>query len=292
MHATLARQTLSRYYRLTKPGIIKGNLFTAAAGFLLAAGSDVNFGRMAATLAGIALSIGAGCVFNNVIDRSIDQKMGRTKQRELVQGTISVMSAVGYGSVLVCGGLGLLAVYANLLTVAVGITGLVFYVLLYAVAKRASTLGTVIGSVAGAIPPVAGYTAAANTLDAGAYLLFLILALWQMPHFYAIAMYRLSDYKAAGLPVLPAVKGMRTTKIYILLYVVTFTFAAAGLAIYGYTGYVYLAVMTLLGSIWLGKGLQGFKTTDNNRWARMMFGYSLIVMVTFSVLVGASKLLP
>jgi protoheme IX farnesyltransferase len=287
-----SNSTFSRYYRLTKPGIIKGNLFTAVAGYLLAAGFDFVWLNLIGTLAGVAFVIGSGCVFNNVIDRDIDKKMARTKRRELVQGTISVKVALAFATILGLAGFVCLAIFANWLTVAVGLVGMLFYVVIYAIGKRASSLGTVIGSISGAIPPVAGYTAAAGHLDNAAFLLFLIMALWQMPHFYAIAMYRLKDYSAAGIPVLPAVKGMRTTKIYILLYVVAYTIAAVSLSFLDYTGLTYLIVMMVLGMLWFLKGIQGFKTKDDDKWARMMFGYSLVVMTTWSVLICANELLP
>jgi protoheme IX farnesyltransferase len=287
-----SNSTFSRYYRLTKPGIIKGNLFTAVAGYLLAAGFDFVWLNLIGTLAGVAFVIGSGCVFNNVIDRDIDKKMARTKKRELVQGTISVKVALAFATALGLAGFACLAIFANWLTVAIGLVGMLFYVVIYAIGKRASSLGTVIGSISGAIPPVAGYTAAAGHLDNAAFLLFLIMALWQMPHFYAIAMYRLKDYSAAGIPVLPAVKGMRTTKIYILLYVVAYTIAAVSLSFLDYTGLTYLIVMMVLGMLWFLKGIQGFKTKDDDKWARMMFGYSLVVMTTWSVLICANELLP
>jgi protoheme IX farnesyltransferase len=287
-----SNSTFSRYYRLTKPGIIKGNLFTAVAGYLLAAGFDFAWLNLIGTLAGVAFVIGSGCVFNNVIDRDIDKKMARTKKRELVQGTISVKVALAFATALGLAGFACLAIFANWLTVAIGLVGMLFYAVIYAIGKRASSLGTVIGSISGAIPPVAGYTAAAGHLDNAAFLLFLIMALWQMPHFYAIAMYRLKDYSAAGIPVLPAVKGMRTTKIYILLYVVAYTIAAVSLSFLDYTGLTYLIVMMVLGMLWFLKGIQGFKTKDDDKWARMMFGYSLVVMTTWSVLICANELLP
>jgi protoheme IX farnesyltransferase len=287
-----SNSTFSRYYRLTKPGIIKGNLFTAVAGYLLAAGFDFAWLNLIGTLAGVAFVIGSGCVFNNVIDRDIDKKMARTKKLELVQGTISVKVALAFATALGLAGFACLAIFANWLTVAIGLVGMLFYVVIYAIGKRASSLGTVIGSISGAIPPVAGYTAAAGHLDNAAFLLFLIMALWQMPHFYAIAMYRLKDYSAAGIPVLPAVKGMRTTKIYILLYVVAYTIAAVSLSFLDYTGLTYLIVMMVLGMLWFLKGIQGFKTKDDDKWARMMFGYSLVVMTTWSVLICANELLP
>jgi heme o synthase len=172
-----------------------------------------------------------------------------------------------------------------------GVVAMVDYLLLYAVAKRRSVYGTIVGSVAGALPITAGYTAVTGSFDVGALLLFLILALWQMPHFYAIAMFRLRDYRAADIPVLPAVDGLRAAKTQIVVYVVAFYAVVALLAALGYVGWVYLAVMTILSAMWLAKGLQGFRANDDERWARKMFGFSLIVLLAFSFLIATDSFL-
>jgi protoheme IX farnesyltransferase len=280
------------YYSLVKPGIIRGNLITATAGFLLASKTDIDARLLLATLAGTALIIASGCVFNNYMDRSIDKKMARTKKRALVQGIISGRNAIAYAIVLGVLGLSVLAVLVNVLTAVIGLLGLFFYVIVYGYWKRRSTLGTVVGSISGAVPPVAGYTAVTSQLDAAALILFLILVCWQMPHFYSIAIYRRKDYATAGLPVLPVKKGMHLTKIYILLYIAGFTAVASLLTVFGFTGYVYLTMAIALGLAWFWKGLAGFKVTDDVHWARGMFFFSLLVITVLSATISAEALLP
>jgi heme o synthase len=288
---TPMQQTIRSYYLLTKPGIIRGNLFTATAGFLLGSMGIIDWVMLPVVLAGVALVIASGCVFNNYIDRGIDQKMKRTKKRALVTGAISGKAALAYGSALGLAGFALLAAFTNWLTVLVGAVGYIFYVVIYGIAKRKSPFGTVVGSVSGAIPPVAGYTAAAGMLDGGALILFAILTFWQMPHFYSIAMFRSKEYAAAGIPVLPLVKGMRVTRLYIMLYIVAFIGAIGALTAFGYAGYVYLAPAIVLGLLWFFKGLSGLNTMEDEKWARMMFGYSLLALLGSSVMICVDSVL-
>ncbi len=279
-------------YRLTKPGIIYGNLFTATSGFLLASRLHVHYALLFATLTGIALVIASACVFNNIIDRGLDALMTRTKKRALVTGDINEHVASLYAMLLGAVGFMILALHTNLLTVGLGIIAFLDYVILYGIAKRRWVIGTIVGSVAGALPPAAAYTAVTNRFDSGAALLFLILVLWQMPHFYAIAMYRYEDYKKAGLPVLPVKKGMAHARQQILGYIAAFTLAAGGLTVFGYTGYIYLAVVSLLGLSWLWKGLYGLKKFDDTMWGRKMFLFSLIVITVLSVIIPLGAKLP
>lgn len=282
------------YYNLTKPGIIYGNDISATAGFLLASSlaDSFDFGLLVATLLGISLVIACGCVVNNYIDRGLDQKMARTQKRALVSGEISTRSALIYGVVLGLLGFLVLTIYTNFLTVLLGMVGLFSYLVLYSVGKRQSEHGTLIGTIAGATPIVAGYCAVTNSFDAAALLLFLAMAFWQMPHFYAIAMFRAKDYAAAGLPVLPVKKGVSITKLQIVLYIVAFIVEAAMLSVLGYTGNIYLAVMLAVGLYWLYKAYAGIKAKDSVKWARGMFGFSLIVLLTFSFMLSVGALLP
>lgn len=283
---------IKEYYHLTKPGIIYGNLITAAGGFLLASKGHIQFGLFLATLAGTSLVIASACVFNNYIDRGIDQKMERTKQRAMVKGAISGPAALTYGTILFILGAVILVRYTNFLTLGIGLVAFIVYVAVYGVGKRRSVHGTIIGSVAGAAPVVAGYTTVTNRFDLGALILFAILVLWQMPHFYSIAMYRLDEYKAAEIPVLPLKTSMRTTKIQIVAYIVAFIVAVAALTAFGYAGYTYLVVMVLLGLAWLRLGFQGFNATDDAAWARKMFRFSLIVILSLSVVLAVGSVLP
>jgi len=285
------RDTLTTYYQLTKPGIIYGNALAAIGGFLLASKGHFDLLLFAAMLVGSSLVIASGCVFNNYLDREIDANMARTKKRALVSGRVSGASALVYASVLGLVGFTALAAYTNWLTVGIGVVGIVFYVIVYGFAKRHSVHGTLVGAISGATPPVAGYCAVTGHFDLGALLLFLILVFWQMPHFYAIAMYRAKDYAAAKIPVLPVVKGLQVTKVQMLVYVISFVFATALLTRFGYTGYSYLAAMTLVGVVWLKKCLQGFSAPNSDIWARSMFKFSLIALLVFCLMISIDNVL-
>lgn len=281
-----------KYYRLTKPGIIYGNALTATGGFLLASKGHIDAGLFAAMLGGLALVIASACVFNNYTDRDIDAKMARTKARALVSGAISARNALIYATLLGSAGSIILGLYTNSLAQAVALAGLFAYVVLYSLAKRRTVHGTVIGSISGAVPPVVGYCAVTNHLDGGALLLFLILVFWQMPHFYAIATYRSKDYAVARIPVLPLKAGLRNTKLQMVGYIIAFIVASLLLSVFGYTGYSYLAVMSLVGLAWLALALQGFKAKDSNAWARKLFRFSLIVTLVFSIMISINAWVP
>jgi protoheme IX farnesyltransferase len=240
----------------------------------------------------MSLVIGCGCVLNNIIDRGIDRRMARTEKRALVTGRIKPRDAAIFGVVLGSIGFALLALFVNILTVAVGAVGLFFYLVMYGVGKRRDPIGTVIGSVSGAAPIAGGYTAATGRLDGAAVILFLSMVCWQMPHFFAIAMYRLKDYQAARLPVLPVRHGSRATKIQIVVYILLFGVAVSLLTILGYTGYVYLSVMVITSAWWLKQGIDGFRASDEEQWARHTFLCSLIVLLVFCAAVSVGALLP
>lgn len=277
---------VKQYYQLTKPGIIYGNLISAAAGFLLGSRWHVHPILLLATLLAIACIIASACVFNNYIDRNIDAKMPRTKNRALVTKTVSVRSALMFATLLGIVGFIVLILFTNPLTVLMGIIAYVDYIVFYAIGKRKSVYGTIIGSIAGAMPLVAGYTSATNTFGIGGLLLFAILVIWQMPHFYAIAIYRLKDYENAMLPVLPVEKGIATTKIQIVSYVGVFIIATLLLTFFKFTGILYFIVMTISGFSWLLFGISGFFATDNKQWARKMFFASLLVLLLFSLMIS------
>jgi protoheme IX farnesyltransferase len=274
--------------------VVFGNLLTAAAGFLLAASIQHHFDITVfyGVLVGTGLVIACGCVANNYIDRSLDRKMSRTRKRASVTGEIPLRTGIIYSVILGLTGFLILAVYTNWLTFGVGALGLFFYLVMYSVGKRRSVWGTVIGSVSGATPILAGYTAVTGQIDAGAVTLFLIMTFWQMPHFYTIAMYRFKDYQAAGLPVLPIKKGMEATKLQIIGFVIAFMAATTALSILGYTGYIFALVMASLGIFWLWRGVSGFKAQDDIAWGKSMFLYSLNVLVALSVMVAVGAILP
>lgn len=272
---------LKKYYDLAKPGIVYGNSIAVIGGFFLASKGHINIWLFVSALVGSALVMGSGCVFNNFLDRTIDKRMARTKKRALVSGSISGPAALTYGAVLGVIGLALLLWQTNILTMLIGVAGLFFYVVVYGFAKRRTTHSTLVGSISGALPPVAGYCAVSGRLDLGALLLFLVLAFWQMPHFYAIATYRRDEYAAAKLPILTVVKGVKRAKIEMLLYIVGFIIASVLLWASGYAGVVYLVAVSLVGLYWLWLAVKGFQASNDDKWARGLFGFSLIVLLVF-----------
>lgn len=284
--------SIKEYYRLTKPGIIRGNIMTAAAGYLLASEGDVDFWTLLATLVGIALIIAGACVLNNYIDRDIDSRMERTKKRALVTGAISTSNAIIYACGLEIVGFWVLASYTNAITVIIGTIGMFSYVVLYGYFKRASVHGTLIGSISGATSLVAGYCAVTGRFDRLALLLFIIMASWQMPHFFAIGIYRLKDYKEANLPILPAKRGIAVTKRQIIIYIVIFMIAASLLTVFNYTGYTYLIIMMTLGALWLRLAVKGVEAKDDIKWGKQIFGFSLLTLLAFSLLIAIDNFLP
>ncbi len=263
-----------------------GNAITAAAGFALASKEHFNPWLFLAAITGLSLIVAAGCVFNNYMDRNIDKKMTRTQTRALATGAISVKNALIFAVALGALGSAVLALFTNLLALLVAYAGFVIYVFFYGLLKYRTMYGTEIGSIAGAVPPVVGYCAASHQLDGGALLLFLIIALWQMPHFFAIALFRSKEYAAASIPVLPLVKGINITKIRMVLYTLAFVASTILLTFYGYTGYAYLSVAVLLGLMWLMLCLKGFKAASNEKWAHKMFRFSLIVVTILCIMIS------
>lgn len=265
---------------------------TAAAGFLLASKGNVAFWTLLATLVGTSLIIASACVFNNYLDRGIDKKMERTKKRALVTGAISVPAAITYACVLGIAGFGVLAAYTNAITVVVGAVGIFSYVVLYGYFKRSSVHGTLVGSISGATSLVAGYTAVTGRFDLLALLLFLFMAAWQMPHFYAIGTYRLNDYKKAGLPILPVKRGIAATKRQILFYIVLVMISVSSLTLFHYAGLAFLAVMLVVTTLWLRLAIKGFRVKDNVKYGHQIFGFSLLTLLAFSLMISVTHYLP
>jgi len=270
------------YYLLTKPGIILGNLIPLMAGFLLASKGNFDGWLFLATLLGLSFVMASGCVLNNVIDLKIDKKMDRTQNRPLVKGLMSHQSAIGFASILGLLG-GLILFYAtNLLTLALAGVGFFVYVVLYSLWKCHTVYGTAIGSIAGAIPPVVGYCAVSNRFDLGAFVLFMMMVLWQMPHFFSIALYHLEDYRKAHIPVLPVIKGVFRTKIHMIVYIALFILASALLTYFKYTGYVYLLTVFVVSLTWLLASIAGFRSKNTTVWGKQMFYVSLVVIMAIS----------
>ena len=278
---------IKQYLQVTKPGIIFGNLISVVGGFLLASKGSIDYPLFLATLVGVSLVVASGCVFNNYIDRDIDKKMERTKNRVLVKGLIAPSVTLVYATVLGIAGFALLYIAANPLAMWLAVMGFVAYVGVYSLyMKRHSVYGTLIGSLSGAAPPVIGYCAVTNEFDAGALILLAIFSLWQMPHSYAIAIFRFKDYQAANIPVLPVVKGISVAKNHITVYILAFMIATLMLTLVGYAGYKYLIVAAAVSVWWLGMALRGYKTENDSVWARKLFVFSIVAITSLSVMMS------
>ncbi len=278
---------IKNYVLVAKPGIVFANLISAAAGFFLASKGRVDGVALPATLIGISLVVASGCVFNNCADRKIDRKMIRTRHRALAQGLIKLPIALSYATILAIAGLALLWAATNLLAVSIVLAGLVIYVGVYSLyLKRNSVYAALIGSFAGAAPPLAGYCAVTGRFDWGAVILLSIFSLWQMPHCYAIAVFRFDDYTAAGIPVLPVKQGTAAAKKHMVGYILAFMAATLMLTAGGYTGYRTFAVATVLGLSWLYLAWWGYKASNERLWARKLFIFSILTIFILSVMMS------
>ncbi|MEO7904989.1 MAG: heme o synthase, partial [Candidatus Saccharimonadales bacterium] len=253
----------------------------------------IDFGLLLSLTIGTTLVIAGACALNNYLDQDIDQLMQRTKKRVLVTGEVSSRGALIFAVMLAVIGIGILSLWTNLLFVWVGVAGFVTYVWLYgALSKRRSIHGTLVGSISGAMPILAGYVAVSGSIDTAAVLLFIMIFAWQFPEFYSIAIYRFKEYKAAGIPLLPIVKGVKRTKVEIAIYTTVFVAATLSLTPLGYTGYIYFIVMAGLGLRWIILSARGFSTDDDDAWARKMFGFSMITILGLCVMLSVGPVLP
>lgn len=286
-------QKIRAYLHLLKPGITVSNTLSAMAGFFLGVSVTGVFDgvRLGGMVLGIAGIIGSACVANNVIDWKIDARMKRTKRREIVTGVVSRLTATIYAFLLGAAGFALLIAATNVLTVVLGVVAYFSYVVLYGWAKRTTIWSTLIGTLPGALPLVAGYTAVTGWLDVAAIILFIMMLSWQMAHFYAIAMFRHKEYEAANLPIWSVARGLASTKRQLYLYVGLFVLSAPLLSVAGYTGWVYAIAMPAVGLVWVVRGLKDY-SGDEVAWARRMFFVSLFVLLIMLALIAIGGFLP
>lgn len=280
------------FLALIKIGIVNSNLVTTFTGLWLAFQfsnrhflDEINL--MLYTLIGAALIIAGSGAMNNFIDRDIDPFMTRTKSRPTVTGRFKPMAVLSISlTFLVVGEI--LLFMASVSAGVWGLAGIISYVVLYTMwSKRKHVSNTIVGSISGAIPPVIGWAAVEPSLGWGALALFLIMFVWQPPHFYALAMKRTEEYRAAGIPMLPVIKGFAYTKRSMLLWILVL-FPLPFLLMQ--LGTWFLVLATVLNFGWLALSLKGFKAKDDLKWANGMFIYSLnymtimfVSMIIFSI---------
>lgn len=283
-------------FETIKIGIIKSNLIAMIAGVSMA--MFVNglslfdkIGTIALAFLGSAMVIGAAGVFNNLYDRDIDSIMMRTKNRPTVSGIVGVGSGLILGTWIALGGL--VALYlASPLAACFGFLGLFLYVVPYTMwTKRRTVYNTEVGSLSGAMPPLIGWGAISSDIShPGAIALFLLMLIWQMPHFYAIAIRRLEEYRAANIPMLPVVKGIRRTYIQMNVYLVALFLCS--FLFWSFNPYIAVA-NALLSLGWLVLSIVGYRRKQEEKWARSMFIFSLNhITVLLMMIIGYSLVAP
>lgn len=284
-----AQKTWKDYIEVTKPGINTHNILVTFAGFWLAAGLQTvhHLGLLLLTLLGTTLVIAGSCTLNNFYDRDIDPYMKRTKNRAVADGRMKPSIALWYGILLAASGFSILAIGVNPLSALLAFVGFFVYVVVYTMwLKRTSTLSTVVGGISGAVPPIIGWVAYTNSLDLSAWALFLVLFMWQPPHFFALAMLKTEEYRQAGIPMLPVVRGFTETKKQILIFTLLLLPSSLILFFTGVSSLFYLMVALLLGVFYIILAIKGFFAEDDNKWARQAFLYSLLYLtIIFFVMI-------
>ena len=230
------------FWQLTKPRVVALLVLTAWVGMMLASEGLPHLALMAVASLGIAMVSGAAAAFNHVLDQKIDARMARTRLRPLPTGRLSNAQAVSFAFALAAAGFVLLLLAVNALTAWLTLAGLFGYAVVYTVfLKRATPQNIVIGGVAGALPPVLGWTAMTGTVGAEALVLMMIIFTWTPPHFWALAIHRVEDYRRAGLPMLPVTHGVEFTRTLVLLYTVLLLAVCLLPYLVGMSGLLYLA---------------------------------------------------
>ena len=270
--ATVAPRTrASDYVALAKPRLNVLVVGSALAGYAMAGSQSMSTPAVLWTVLGTGLVAGGASAFNQIIERDADGLMRRTRMRPLPDGRLAWREAVGYASILSLTGLLILAAGVNLLSAAVALATLASYAVIYTPLKRRTSFATVVGAIPGALPPVIGWAAADNSLSQGAWVLFGIVFLWQLPHFLAIAwMYR-EDYARAGFPMLPVIEpDGRSTARQVVVYTAALLPLALAPTLIGMTGTLYFVCALVLTAMFLGMSIR-FATTRTVRDARRLF---------------------
>jgi protoheme IX farnesyltransferase len=265
------------YFTLTKPRIMTLLLLTGAAGMFVGAQGVPPLGLLAVTMLGLALACGGASALNHVLDRDIDALMGsRTEARPVASGRVTPEQALEFGILLSALSFAVLASAVNVLTAVLALVGNLFYVLVYTRwLKRSTPQNIVIGGAAGAVPPLVGYAAATGSLALPALWLFLIVFLWTPPHFWALALMIKNAYAAAGVPMLPVVRGERETARQIVLYSVAMV--AFTVVVGFWLGPLYTVAAVVLGAVFVGLALL-LRRDLSRAHAKILFHYSLLYL--------------
>lgn len=278
---------------LTKPGLLRLNVFAAFAGYWIASKWSFDFITLLWMLIGCTFTMASATVINNYYDRELDMKMERTRNRTLPSGRMKPQHVLLYGIILGLIGLSVLFALVNVLCGILGLIGWFAYIVIYTMwLKRSSTWSTSVGGISGAMPPVIGYCAVTAEFDMGAFLLFAFLFLWQPAHFWSLAIRRVEEYRTAGFPLLPVVKGVKRTKIQMIPYLVLLLATVILMYTYQLSGIWYLIVAGVLTVIWLIHTVSGLFTSNDEKWAKTNFLISVnyLMIVFIMMIVNTPKL--
>ncbi|WP_069790534.1 heme o synthase [Cyanobacterium sp. IPPAS B-1200] len=275
------REVIKSYYLLTKPRIIPLLLITTAASMFIASEGDIDPFLLIITLLGGTLAAASAQTFNCIYDQDIDYEMKRTRKRPIPSGKVHPTHALIFGTLLGVSSFTLLAVWVNLLSALLAVSGIVFYMLIYTHwLKRHTTQNIVIGGAAGAIPPLVGWAAVTGDLSWSAWAIFTLIFLWTPPHFWALALMISDDYAEVNVPMLPVVEGAEPTVKQIWVYtIITVVFSFVLVYPLHTSGLVYLISAIALGSLFITKAWELQQKPEDKDRAKSMFKYSILYMM-------------
>ena len=260
---------------LTKPRVNLLIMFTAIVGMLLAHQSTLNYELIFFASIGIGLAASAAAIINHVVDQRIDSIMDRTKSRPLVNGSIKPLHAIYFALFLSFSSISLLYILVNTLTALLTLLSIIIYSFIYSVyLKNLTSQNIVIGGIAGAMPPLLGWTSITNQIEPFPLVLFLIIFLWTPPHFWALAVYKYEDYKKAEIPMLPVTHGKDFARLHIFLYSILLFCITIFPFILGLSGFIYLTGVTIIGLKFVIDAYD-LMITKSDRRAIRLFKYSI-----------------
>ncbi len=283
---TATRSLVSDLVEICKPRIAILVLVTTFAGMWLAASTTLEIDLVILTLLGTGLASAASGAFNNYVDREVDKLMARTRMRALPSSRLHPQQALWLGVMLTLWSFAILFYLVNPLTAFLVQATIFSYVVIYTIwLKRSSSLCTEIGGIAGAMPPVIGWAAVNNEIGWPALMMFLIMLIWQPPHFWALALLRKDEYRQAKLPMLPVTHGNRATKTRMLLY--TFALIPASLAMYWLqlVGFAYLVLASILGITYLALTINFARKPITYKSSKKLFSFSILYLLSLFTLI-------
>jgi protoheme IX farnesyltransferase len=275
--------------QLTKPGVTRMVVMTTWCGAAMAPGPITDYVRLTWALIGTALVVASASALNMYLETDVDALMARTRNRPIPSGRIAPETALWFGVALAAAGLPILLLCVNTVTAGIGAFALLSYVLVYTPLKRVTPLAVWVGAVPGAAPPLMGWAAMTGSVNFGALSVFLLMLVWQIPHFHAIAIFRAGEYRRAGLRVLPVERGLDYTKFSIVILLILQLFVSALPAFAGLGGLPYVIVAASLGAVYVAWGLFGLRRRAGAPWARSLFAASIpYLLALLGTLVVAS----